>query len=159
MRRYVLVFALLNLLDCATAGSGSSSNIAPLNVLVGTVEDTVAIQRTADSTYFNVTAVVFNKDTRPVKVQSCGPPLQIDINGAWTTVGATNCVKPGMTPVAVGDSLVVPVTAFGYTKPDTYPRLNPLMGPGRYRLLFGVGRADVRGPPTQGNPSTTFIVR
>jgi hypothetical protein len=149
---------LLGGVGCVSAtGSASRQNLAPLKVIVGTVEETVVIQRTADSAYFDVTAVGFNLDTLPVTFYSRVTPVQTEINGVWTTVFATNFAS-GMTRLAPGDSGVVPIRAFGYTKPDIYPQWNPKMRPGRYRLLFGVGR-DVRGPPTQVQPSTTFIVK
>jgi hypothetical protein len=83
--------------------------------------------------------------------------VQTDINGTWTTVFPAN-VANGITRLAPGDSVVVPIRVLGYSKPDTYPRWNPNTAPGRYRLLFGVG-PDRRGPPTQAQPSTTFIVK
>ena len=151
------LLVVLTCLGCASAAGSRPGNVAPLRVIVGTIEDTVAIQRTADSTYFDVTAVAFNQDTRPVRFYSSVTPVQTEINGVWTTVFAANFTS-GLTRLAAGDSIVVPIRVLGYSKADTYPRWNPQTVPGRYRLLFGVG-PDVRGPPTQVQPSTTFIVK
>ena len=134
-----------------------------LNVAVGTLEDTVAIQRTPDSTYFNVTAVALNFDQQPVEVHACYASLQVEIDYSWRTVFVRNCRASDRTRIAAGDSLVVPVEVVGYANPNAFPLWDPKMAPGSYRLLFGVGPGDTRGlttdPPTQIQASTTFVVK
>ena len=142
---------------------GSSSNLTPLNLRITTLEDTVVMQRKPAGAYFNVTAIVRNDDRRSLAVETCLTPAQREINGVWTTVFTPNCLSGGSTPLAPGDSVVLPVRVFGYTIPNTFPPLDPRMEPGRYRLLFGVRPGDSTIPTdsTRGEvkPSAHFIVK
>jgi len=160
-KRRILPACLLGLLGCAAPAPPPSPDF--LNVAVGTLEDTVAIQRTPDSTYFNVTAVALNFDQMPVELHACFASLQVEIDYSWRTVFVRNCRARDRTRIVAGDSLVVPVEVVGYANPNAFPQLDPKIGPGSYRLLFGVGPGDMRGlttePPTQIQASTTFIVK
>jgi hypothetical protein len=144
-------------------GCGSSSQSSPPQIAVRIVEDTVLLQRTAEETAFTVTAIVRNDDARLAQVALCGMQAQRDINGAWTTVFTPWCSSSALRSLASGDSVIIPVNVFGYTLPDRIPALDPRMGPGRYRLLFGVGLGDSGGPTGssvgQVQPSTPFIVK
>lgn len=145
------------------AGCGSSATLTPLNLTISTVEDTVVMQRNPNGAYFNVTAIVRNDDTRPLVVETCLTPVQRELNKIWTTVFTPNCLSSGLTPLAAGDSVVLPVKAFGYTMPNTFPALDPRMEPGRYRLLLGV-RLDDSMIPTASDrgelkPSASFTVK
>ncbi len=140
-----------------------NSNSSAPHLAIRTIEDTVGLQTTPVGTSFNVTAIVRNDDSRPLQVALCGTQAQRDIGGTWTTVFTPACISSGLTPLASGDSVIVPVSVFGYTAPDKAAALNPEMERGRYRLLFGVGVGD---PTTinaysvaQVQPSTDFIVR
>jgi len=128
-----------------------------------TVEDTVILQRVPNGAFFNVTAIVRNEDTRLLEVGICVTPVQRDLGGRWTTVFIPTCLSSGMTSLAAGDSLVVPVKAFGYTITNILPPLDPRMGPGRYRLLFAVGLGDATVPTGSSGgemrPSAPFIVK
>ena len=130
---------------------------------IRTVEDTVTLQRSADQTAFAVTAIVRNDDTRLAQVELCGMQAQRDISGVWTTVFTPWCSSNALRNLAPRDSVVIPVDVFGYTLPNRIPALDPRMGPGRYRLLFGIGWGD-SAPPTGSSrsevkPSVPFIVK
>jgi hypothetical protein len=160
-RWYRSLFGLLGSL--AAAACSSSSNLSPLDLRVKTVEDTVVLQVTPGGSYFKVTAIVLNADTRTLDVETCLTPAQREIDGVWTTIFAPNCFSSAIVPLGGGDSVVVPVQAIGFTKPNTFPHLDPRMVPGRYRLLFGVGLGN-SAPPTGSSrteviPSAPFIVR
>jgi hypothetical protein len=159
-RRTLLAYSLLALVGCVAPAPPSPEF---LNVAVGTLQDTVVIQRTPDSTYFNVTAVALNFDQLPVEVHSCFAALQVEIDYSWRTVFVRNCRASDRARVFAGDSLVVPVEVVGYANPYAFPQWDPKMGPGNYRLLFGIGPGDTRGltgePPTQIQASTTFVVK
>jgi hypothetical protein len=145
------------------SGCGPNSDSLPLHLAVRTVEDTVMLQRVSDATFFNVTAIARNDDSRPLRVELCTVEAQRDIDGTWTTVFTPACLSSGGAPLASGDSVVVPVNVFGSTVPNIYPLLDPRMVPGRYRLLFGVGLGDVLGPTGssvgQVQASTPFTVK
>jgi hypothetical protein len=154
------LFSLLG--GIIATGCGSSSNLTPVNLMVRTVEDTVALQHSPNGVYFNVTAIVRNDDTRPLDVEMCPTPAERDIGGVWTTVFTPNCISSGMTPLSAGDSVVVPLMV-GYTTPNTYPPPDPRMLPGRYRVVFGVFLGNPLGPTGtavgQGKGSIPFIVK
>jgi hypothetical protein len=143
------------------AACGSGSNLTPLNLSVATVEDTVVLHQAPGAAYFNVTAILRNGDTRSLVVELCLIPAQREIGGVWTTVFSPNCLLDGKTPLAADDSLNFPVQV-GYTLSGLYPPLDPRMGPGRYRLLFGVRSGDATTPAGSSSgelkPSTSFIV-
>ena len=155
---------LLGLLASFLAsGCGSKSGSAALRVAIRTVEDTVELRRGPDATFFKVTAIARNEDSRVLLVELCGMQAQRDIDGTWITVFTPACLSSGVTPLASGDSVVVPVTVFGYTVPNMYPPLDPRMGPGRYRLVFGVGLGDqslpTGSPLGQVQASRPFLVK
>ena len=151
------------LASLAAISCASSSKLTPLNLAVRTVEDTVVMHRNSNTGAFDVTAVMRNKESQSVDVDICVTPAQIQIDGVWTTVFKPSCLTSGMAPLAAGDSLVLPVNVFGYIRPNAEPRLDPRMGPGRYRLLFYVRLSDAAGPsspaPGRAQPSNTFIVK
>jgi hypothetical protein len=154
----------LSLLGGLVSGAcASHSNLTPLNLMVSTVEDTVVMQRSPNGAYFNVTAIVRNDDTRSLVVETCLTPVQRELNGVWTTVFTPNCLSEGLSPLAAGDSVVLPVRAFGYTKPNSFPALDPRMEPGRYRLLLGVRPGDstipTASPRGELKPSASFVVK
>ncbi len=158
--RYCLFSLLASFL---TVGCGSNSKSSPLHLVVRTVEDTVVLQQSSSASYFKVTAIARNADSRLLHVGLCGVDAQRDIDGTWTTVFTPTCTSSGITPLASGDSVVVPVSVIGYTAPNIYPPLDPRMGPGRYRLLVGVFLGDPQTPTAkfvgQAQPSTAFIVK
>lgn len=128
---------------------GCSTNQELPLLAISTKEESVALQRTPDVTSLNVTAVLRNDDARTLYVAGCFGETQKDISGVWTTVYAPICFgrRPHLT-IVPGDSVVVPVSIQAFTTtPPTYPVLDPRMGPGRYRLLFGVDLED----PQQGS--------
>jgi hypothetical protein len=137
---------------------------APLRLTVRTVEDTVELRRYPMATTFTVTAIARNDDSRPLLVVFCPTPAQREIDGTWTTVFTPNCLSQGLTEVAPGDSVVVPVPVTGYSPgSNTYPLLDPRMGPGRYRVVFAVFLGDPQNPRSlsagQSRPSVPFIVK
>jgi hypothetical protein len=146
----------------AVFGSGCRS--APLRLTVRTVEDTVTLRRSTMVTAFTVTVIARNDDVRPLWVAYCPTPAQRDIDGTWTTVFTPNCISEGLTLVRPRDSVVVPVPVTGYSPAfHTFPVLDPRMGPGRYRVVFGVFLGDPQNPRGltvgQAQPSTPFIVK
>jgi hypothetical protein len=143
---------------------GDGCRPAPLRLTVRTVEDTVALRRFPWATTFTVTAIARNDDSRTLLVAFCGTAAQRDIDGTWTTVFTPNCLSQGLTPVAPGDSVVVPVPVTGYSPTShTYPVLDPRMGPGRYRVVFGVYLGEMQNQRNlsvgQTQPSVPFIVK
>jgi len=152
---------VIGLLAAVFAGACRS---APLRLTVRTVEDTVMLRRHPMATTFTVTVIARNDDSRPLWVAYCPTPAQRDIDGTWTTVFTPNCISQGLTLIAPGDSVVVPVPVTGYSPAlNTYPVLDPRMGPGRYRVVFGVFLGDPQNPRGltvgQSQASTPFIVK
>jgi hypothetical protein len=135
-------------------------------VMVLTREDTVSFQRDPRVTLFRVTGVVHNLDSRVLYLVGCGPSAQRQISGEWVTLYAPLCFLTEHTVrVAPGDSAVVPFTGPGYTDESTYPRLDPRMVSGLYRLVFnavvGEPTYDVTPPASQlyKLPSRPFQVK
>ncbi len=164
LNRNDLCACLFSLLACSLAsGCGSNSHSSPLQMAIRTAEDTVLLQRSLNASYFIVTAIVRNDDSRLLKVELCDIEAQRDVDGTWTTVFRPTCLTSGITPLASGDSVVVPVNVVGYTAPNIYPPLDPRMGPGRYRLLLGIALRDSQAPTAssigRAQPSTPFIVK
>jgi hypothetical protein len=152
------------LIGLLAAVSGDGCRSGPLHLTVRTVEDTVVLQRHADATSFTVTAIARNEDSRPLLVAMCGMEAQRDIDGTWTTLFTPACASQGLNEVGAGDSVVVPVPVYGYSRAlNRYPVLDPRMGPGRYRVVFGVFLGDPQSPRRlivgQAQPSTPFIVK
>lgn len=152
---------LFGLLAAVFAGGCRS---APLRLTVRTIEDTVMLRRNPMASSFTVTAIARNDDSRPLLVAMCGMEAQRDIDGTWTTLFTPICTSWGLNKVAPGDSVVVPVPVYGYSPAShTYPLLDPRMGPGRYRVVFGVYLGDPQNPRGltvgQAQPSTPFIVK
>jgi len=155
---------LTSLLAGFLAGAcGGASQSSPPHIAIRTLEDTVVLQRTPQETAFTVTAIVRNDDVRPAQVALCGMPAQRDIDGVWTTVFTPWCSSSALTSLAPGDSVIVPVDVFGFTSGNTIPALDPRMGPGRYRLLFGVALGDPEAPTgsavVHGQASNPFMVK
>lgn len=143
---------------------GCATHTPSLAVAIRPLQDTVALQRNREATSFSVTAVVRNRDARVVYVSGCGPAAQREIDGTWTIVFSPVCVGPSSWTVTPGDSVIIPVTLYGFTTPKTLPRLDPRAGPGRYRLLFSIGLDDPFLSPTsppyaEQVVSSTFILR
>ncbi len=152
---------LFGLLAAVFAGGCRS---APLRLTVRTLEDTVMLQRNPMVASFTVTAIARNEDSRPLLVAMCGTQAQRDIDGTWTTLFTPACASQGLNEVAPGDSVVVPVPVYGYSRAlNRYPVLDPRMGPGRYRVVFGVFLGDPQSPRRlivgQAQASTPFIVK
>jgi hypothetical protein len=133
---------LLGLFAGAVIVACGIQNSRSLNVAVRTLEDTVTFFQTPEQSHFTVTAVARNDDSRPLYIALCGMTAQRDIGGKWTTVFTPTCTSNGLTPLAPGDSVVVPVSVFGYSGLNRMPKLDPRMVPGRYRILFGVFTGD-----------------
>jgi len=122
------------------------------------------LRRNPMATSFTVTAIARNDDSRPLLVALCGTAAQRDIDGTWTTLFTPACTSQGLTEVAPGDSVVVPVPVIGFSPAlNRYPILDPRMGPGRYRVVFGVFLGDPQNPRGlsvgQAQPSVPFIVK
>jgi hypothetical protein len=138
---------LLGLLAGIVTAACGLPNRKPLNVAVRTLEDTVTFFQSPQQSSFAVTAIARNHDSRPLYIALCGMTAQRDIGGTWTTVFTPACMSNGLTPLAPGDSVVVPVSVFGYSGLNRMPRLDPRMVPGRYRVLFGVFSGDPEREP------------
>jgi hypothetical protein len=155
------VSALLAFLSILAGACGSGSKSLPLNVIFRTLEDSVILHRTPTATYFDVTAIARNADSRQIEVAACGTEAQRDIDGTWTTVFTPVCSSEGITPLAPGDSLIIPTHVAGYT--TAYPALDPRMIPGRYRLRIGVFLRDSQNSTStwvsQTQGSTPFTVK
>jgi len=99
---------LLLSIIAGACSSGSGYNSPPLRVMARTVEDTVTLKQSPTATYFDVTGVVRNDDSREIKVASCGPDAERDIDGTWTMVFTPVCPIDVLTPLAQGDSASLP---------------------------------------------------
>jgi len=157
-RPRVLLFLLM--LTGAACSSGSGSRSAPLRVTARTVEDTVMLKQTPTATYFDVTGIVRNDDSREIKVASCAPEAERDVDGTWTVVFTPACPDNVLNPLLPGDSLVVRAHVAGYT--NAVPQLDPRMTAGRYRLVFGVFAIDSQNPTAsvaQRQVSSPFTVK
>jgi hypothetical protein len=124
----------------------------------------VVLHRDPGRTAFKVTAILRNKASRSLIVEMCGTGAERQIDGNWVTVFTPFCASNGLRRLQAGDSVVIPVEVFGYTARNMGPRLDPRMGPGRYRLGFGIGFDDAvewdRVPPSmRAVASPPFIVR
>jgi hypothetical protein len=100
------------------------------------LEDTVTLRRTAEVTSFVATAVIRNNSTRVLRWLECSHEAQREIDGQWVAVWHPVCANGLIFAVAPGDSVIFPVTAYGFTHPAMSPPLDPRMGAGRYRLVF-----------------------
>jgi hypothetical protein len=133
-----------------------------LHARIQTVQDTVPFSESPQQASFAVTTVVHNDDRRTLVVALCGMQAQREIDGAWTTVFTPVCPANGVTPLAPRDSIVVPVSIIAYAN-NGFPKLDPRMKPGRYRILFGVFNGDPAGRPRatigQAEPSNVFIAQ
>ena len=147
--------------------AATNRNLTDLaGVSVRTIEDTVVLRRTSDATSFDVNVVLRNDSDQPIRVsQGCGgPDAQRNINGTWTSVFAPICVgQPGSWTMQAGDSTVIPVNIYGYTKPNLLPSLDPRMTAGQYRLEFAVSfisSDDTSAPPVfHALATNTFEVK
>ena len=155
-RLCISAFSVALIVACSGA-----SRVSPLHATIVTVEDTVALQQGGDGPGFTVTAVVRNNDSRVIQVAVCGTEAQREIDGTWTTVFTPACASMGLTPIAAGDSLVLPVQISSF-------RFSSSTGggaiiPGRYRLVFGLYAADTSSPTAlsvgQAEPSSPFVVK
>lgn len=108
-------------------------------VTIGIVEDSVRLTRTPEAVAFQVTAVLRNDSRHHLLVADCGPQAERKLDDGWDTIFSPICVSDQGRSIPRGDSLTIPVSVFGYTKPNAYPQLDPRMNPGRYRLVFGLG--------------------
>lgn len=148
----------------AAGAGGCATHRAPLLVAIRVFEDTVAFRQNSEETSLHVTAIVRNRDSRPVYVVGCFPSAERDIDGTWTTVFIPTCMGQSSWLVGSGDSTMIPITLYGFKTPNMMPKLDPRASPGRYRLIFPVGPTDpFMGPipPSliQLTASSPFIVR
>jgi hypothetical protein len=130
------------------------------------VDDTVALQRGDSATSFNVTAVITNNSSQDLYYGGgCGANVERDLGGEWTHVWSPICINSGGVGVlAPYDSLAFTVQPYGFTVEGTYPQLNPLMAPGRYRLTIWMGFKEISDPrpsppKLQERASSPFFVR
>jgi hypothetical protein len=160
LSRHCALFLLL----AGVAAEGCANRSVAASIAIRIVEDTVVLQRHPEITSFKVTAVLRNKSSRTLVVQMCGTGAERQIDGNWVTVFMPFCASSGLSRLAAGDSVIIPVDVFGFTARNMGPRLDPRMGPGRYRLGFGIGFDDAvewdRVPPSmRAVASPPFIVR
>jgi hypothetical protein len=103
---------------------------------------------------FSVPVVISNNDSRALYVGGCGPSAERDIGGQWTTVFSPACIGDQVWKVDAGDSIVIPVTLYGYTADAMLPRVDvDKAQAGVYRLIFYVDTQDPTGTST--SPSQT----
>ena len=142
LRRPVKILASSFMLGGCWSASGYEPK--PPRVTAATMQDIVILKTTPAATYFDITAIVRNGDSRQISVASCGPYAQRNINGTWTTVFTPACTSDVLTPVQPGDSLVLAIHIAGYT--NALPELDRRMTVGQYRLVFGVFAGDAEYP-------------
>jgi hypothetical protein len=149
--------ALLGWFVTVALSLACASHSVPLMVGIKTTADTVALQHNLDDTFFTTTAVVHNRDSRPVALVGCYPAAERNIDGQWTMVFLPGCIADAFVPIAPGDSAMVPVALWGYTAEGKWPKLDPRAQPGNYRLVFFVKL--VHSYDTPASPSGSEEVR
>lgn len=157
-----LSLALVCLTVAPFLSCARSADIVSLTIKA--VPDTVTLNRTSGEVFFRVSAIMRNADSRALVVSDCGPLAQREIKGGWVTVFMPICMGAPPWMLMPGDSAVIPAWVYGFTTPNTGPRLDPRMVEGRYRLLFGVSLADKsRGSgeslPIDQTTSSVFVVK
>ena len=157
--------ARLLLVYSVASGSVSCATSTGLNSFtIRIVEDTVRLARSPQGASFDVTAVIRNDAARPLYWSSCAPYAQRQISGSWQTVWVPVCLEGGpASSIAPGEAATVPVRASAFTSPTTFPRLDPRMSAGQYRLVFDVGfdinsSGAVTSLPLERRASSTFVV-
>lgn len=155
---------LLLLYSVASGSVGCAATTALNSFTIRIVEDTVRLTRSPQGASFHVTAVIRNDADRLLYWSLCAPYAQREISGSWQTVWVPVCLEAGTAPsIAPGDSATVPVRASAFTSPTTFPRLDPRMSAGQYRLVFDVGfdinsSGAVTSLPVERRASSTFVV-
>ncbi|MGH7602470.1 MAG: hypothetical protein ACRENK_00575 [Gemmatimonadaceae bacterium] len=124
------------------------------------------MQHNLDATFFNITAIVHNRDSRQIALvgRFVAPDAERDSAGTWTTVFSPGCGATSFWPIAPGDSARLPVTLFGYTGAGRYPKLVSPAVAGNYRLVFDVEATEspvlsTSAPSSQVVRSAVFVLQ
>ena len=157
------------LLLCSCARNRIETSVR--GVVVRIEPDSVPMVRTPDITKFTVKVIIRNDRSKPLYYAGCWPDAQEEINGKWETVWSPVCGSTLRGSIAPRDSLAFPFTAAAFPPDNSYPRLDPRAGPGRYRLRLGFAYSEpvdanlVYSPPRKSKPkvlgemiSPVFIV-
>ena len=138
----------LTTLVCSIAGCGIRATTPAAEITV--VPDTVALNSDSDATWFAAQARILNRGATPIYVNACGADAQRKIDDEWQTVWSPICGSTILSRVEPGAFLTVPITALGYRRNNSEPRLDPRMRGGVYRFRFGIGS---EAPVTINAPS------
>jgi hypothetical protein len=146
--------------SCATSRSAES-------VSIRLQPDVVALRREPDAVALDLHAQIRNRSAQELYVAPslCGVELQRQLEGAWQTVWIPACAPVAYPPqrVAAGDSVSSSFTARAFTNDHTFPKYDPRMGPGRYRVVMRLGfRTNSTGSidqlPVDARASEPFVV-
>ncbi len=139
-------------LAAGACGAHSAVSLPAIRLMPDTVD--LAIE--GGRTLFRVTALVRNNSELPFAINSCGPDAQRKEGGKWETVWSPMCASAMVRKIEPGDSLLFPVTV-------VHPfESAPAIGPGTYRLRFGIGDASTHvtsSPALRIQASRVFVVR
>jgi hypothetical protein len=127
-------------------------------------EDSVVFTNGPSASFFRITSIVRNVGQRTLYQGGCGPDVQRKMGDDWLTVFRLPCQQPMIWSLSPGDSIILPITALGFTRPNEFPSLDPNMRPGFYRLLFGLGTKASEAAPlnvlrVEKRVSPTFVVK
>lgn len=100
------------------------------------------LEQRPGATSFKLAVVMRNDDSDTLYVEACQFDAQREIDGTWISVFTPVCAGSAYIRLRPGDSRQQAVSVHGSTRERTFPRLDPRMVAGRYRLRFGVSSAD-----------------
>ena len=125
----------------------------PPIVSIQTSPETVTLSRNDKGVTFTLTSVIRNEGPGPLYLFPCGPDLNRLIGDSWVSVWTAPCaLSSPLTQIDPGDSLTLPVRVVAYSDPASFPRLDPRLTAGQYRLVWDLAYRDDPAGPTVSLP-------
>lgn len=135
-RLALLTSSVWVMLSCATSASAES-------VVIRLQPDVVSLRHEPDAVALDLRVQIRNGSPQPLFVATgiCGVELQRQVDGAWQTVWIPACGLGANPPqrLASGDSVGTSFTARGFTDANAFPKYDPRMIAGRYRVVMRLG--------------------
>ena len=137
------------------------------STVIRVVSDPVEMRRDSSAVSLRATVLIRNDGRRPLffSRNACGAELQRSVDNGWQTVWMPACTLVIVPPlrIAPGDSVTTTFNAVAFTTNNAFPRYDPRMTAGRYRLLLPLGfKVDSRGIADRLDPdqraSDAFVV-
>lgn len=160
MLRQLPVWFALALVAC-----GTSRQVPDVGIRL--TADTVRLNRTAEGASFRARFVIRNDGLTPIfGPPACSFDVQRQEGTDWRTVWQPPvCLAAQAAPprIAPGDSLTKEVVAFVFARADMVPNDTTALVPGRYRLVFLLGRKETPGSvsdmlPLSHRTSPSFVL-